>query len=364
MALLAQGHRPFFLAAAAFAVLQVPWWTLAHMGHLPPPGHLPGAWAHGHAMVLGYTTAVLAGFLTIGTSGPRLAILVALWLAGRVALALPFPVLAAALDLAFLPAVALLRTPPLWRSWRWPNFLFLPLLTALTLANLGLHVDALGLAAVGERALRAALDLLALMMIVIAGRLIPGYTRATLLHLPRPRDDLLEWTSIGLVLALLGLGLAVPDSGAVAPLALALALVLAMRLRRFAPFATLGHPLLWILHLGYAWLVVGLALRGLEALGLVPPTLAVHALGAGAIAHLTLGMMTRIARQHARLPLEADAATRTAFVLVPLAAVARVAGPLTPWHQGSITVAAILWTGAFVLFLGSSAPALVGGRRR
>lgn len=360
MGLLTQGHRPFFVAAAAFAALQVPWWALVHAGHLPPFGHLPGAWAHGHAMIFGYTTAVLAGFLGIGTRGWRLAVLVTIWAAGR--LALPSPILAAAVDLAFLPALALLRTPALWRSWRWPNFLFLPLLTALTLANLGVQLDALGVAASGPRALGAGLDLLTLMMIVIGGRLIPGYTRATLLHLPRPRDDLLEWASVGLMLALLGLGLVATDSRAEAPLALVLAVVLGVRLWRFAPLATLAHPLLWILHLGYGWLALAMALRGLAALHLVPPTLAIHAIGAGAIAHLTLGMMTRIARQHARLPLTAGPPTRAAFGLIAFAALVRVAGPLSPWHVGSITLAAVLWTAAFGMFLVASGPALLGRR--
>jgi uncharacterized protein involved in response to NO len=366
MQLLSQGHRPFFLAAAAFASVQIGWWSLAFAGRLPPPGHFPGALAHGHAMVFGYTVAVLAGFLAIGTAGRPLLALFALWLAGRLLLALPAPPLLAALvDLAFLPALAVLRTPPLWRSWRWPNFLFLPLLTALALANLGMHLDALGIAACAERSLRAALDLLTLMMVAIGGRLIPGYTRATLVHLPRPRDDGLEWLSIGLVLALLLLRLVLPDSAALGPTALLVAAVLALRLWRFAPQATLHEPLLWILHAGYGWLVLALLLDGLAAFGLVAPGLAVHALGTGAIGHLTQGMMTRIARQHAGLPLTADRPTRAAFALIVLAATVRVGGPLLApaLHLEAVLLAGGLWAAAFLLFLVATAPALLRVRR-
>ena len=103
--------------AALAPALMVPAWLAMFAHGLAPAGPLdPLAW-HAHEMVWGYLAAVIAGFLLtaipnwtgrLPVAGPALALLVALWLAGRLALLLlPYPVWAAAIDLAFLPVLLL-----------------------------------------------------------------------------------------------------------------------------------------------------------------------------------------------------------------------------------------------------------------
>ena len=153
--LFAYGFRPFFLLAGLYGALAVPLWLAAYAGWLDLTPALPAALWHGHEMLFGYCTAVLAGFLltaTPGWSGSApvqgwpLAGLAVLWLGGRVALAfgVEVPALAAVIDLAFLPALVVAIAPALERASR-RNLVFLPLLAVLTFANLATHAEALGL---------------------------------------------------------------------------------------------------------------------------------------------------------------------------------------------------------------------------
>ena len=67
--LLAYGFRPFFLLAALFAALAVPLWLAAYLGAVTLAAPLPASLWHGHEMLFGYGTAVLAGFLLTATPG-------------------------------------------------------------------------------------------------------------------------------------------------------------------------------------------------------------------------------------------------------------------------------------------------------
>ena len=138
----------------------------------------------------------------------------------------------------------------------------------------------------------------------------------------------------------------------VAALALFAAVLHAIRLSLWAPFKTWGQPILWILHLSYAWVAVHLLLRGLAGFGLVNPLLATHALTVGAIGGLTLGMMTRTARGHTARPLQASRAEVAAYVLVHAAAAVRVLLPLLvpAVYVASVAVSAALWGVAFAIF--------------
>src|SRR5512147_219503 len=116
--ILALGFRPFFLLAAIFAAAAVPRWILIYEGVLDPVSYLPPTIWHGHEMTFGFAVAVIAGFLLTATSnwtgrrtatGPGLAALAGLWIAGRVAIfagaGLP-DWLIIGLDAAFLPILA------------------------------------------------------------------------------------------------------------------------------------------------------------------------------------------------------------------------------------------------------------------
>lgn len=348
----------------------MPYWVGRVLGRIPDGGHFIGALWHWHEMVFGYTLAVLSGFLAIRVRGPRLLALIALWTLGRIAVTagggLP-PSAVAAVDLAYIPALILLRVPTLWSVLKWPNISFLPLLLALGAVNTALHLGALRPPSPESdaRAVMVAIDMLALLITVMAGRLVPGYTGATLTHIRPPRRAEIEAASVVLlvgVAALDALGRAPALAGAAA---FAVALLQSVRFMSWRPWEAAPLPLLWILHIGYAWLIIALAMRGLGAFGAFAPTLPVHALTVGAVGSLTLGMMSRIALSHAGRPLTAGRGGVAAFALIEAAAVARVFGPLLlPQAATDAVVAAgVLWTCAFVVWLAAYGSLLVAGRR-
>jgi len=196
-------------------------------------------------------------------------------------------------------------------------------------------------------------------MAVVGGRVIPSFTNNAVAGAGAPRHAWLETGALGALLLLLAAD-ALERAGLAAGVALLAAALHAARLALWAPGKTLRRPILWILHLSYAWVVVHLALRGLAGFGLLPYALGTHALTVGAIGGLTLGMMTRTARGHTARPLQAGRAEIAAYLLVQLAALARVFVPLAaPAAQlGATLAAAFFWCAAFAIFTAAYVPIL------
>jgi uncharacterized protein involved in response to NO len=365
-----KGHQPFFFLAAGFAFLEIGVWLVTFETGLLASGDLPPAQLHAHEMLFGYLPAVIAGFLLSSTAGWRVTLLSAAWLAGRVAMTLPSTVpqeLVAAIDLTFLPALAIFRLPPLWKSPKWPTIGFAPLLGSLSFANLLWHLDAWGALPGAARAgERLAVDLFILMITVIAGRLVPGYTRAMSIPVNKPKDPGRETASIAIGLALLifdqlgwraGIGLS----------ALALGALQLWRLAGWRTVEVLSRPILLVLHLGFAWLTFGLLLRGMAALWEgISEIDAIHAITIGAIGTLTLGMMGRLTRTHARQPAGASPADIIAYALVFASTLARsiLPGLFPEWRPAMIAAAGALWMLAFALFLVEHGSALLRRQER
>ena len=366
------GFRPFFLLAAAFSAVSVPLWLLALYGGFQPGGSFGAMQWHAHEMLFGFTAAVLAGFLLTATTnwtgrrtarGGLLAGLAALWLAGRVAVfgAEYAPRAAAALDVAFLPSVAAVCAVAIVASRNRRNYVFIALLLALSALNAGSHVAALSGAPLLVRQLHGvALDLIVVAMVLVTGRIVPAFTRNATGVQAIVGQPALERASLAAVVALAGLGTlgALVGGGASfelagAAVALLAALLLALRMRSWGAGRTTADPLLWILHGGSLWLPVGLALRASSALTpAVPASSALHALTAGAIGSLTLGMMARVSLGHTGRLLRASRADHIAFVSVAFAGVVRVLAPFLPsaLYRGALDAAGGAWAAAFGLF--------------
>lgn len=377
-ALAAKGFRVFFLAAALHAVATLPLWLLALFGRFDPSGYLdPVSW-HAHEMVFGFAVAVIAGFLLTAVGnwtsretlvGPRLLGLAALWLLGRASLtgasALPrwLPPLA---DLAFLPTLIVVLARPLFAARSKRNYGVVAILTALFAANVTIHLDALG-ALPGWRRQGAllALDLVTLVVLLIAGRVFPMFTRnATQVQTIRSAPTLDKLT-LGSMALLALLDAAMPSSKLAAAVAGVTGVLAAARAAHWGARHSAGNPLLWVLHVGYAWIPLALVLRALSAITpAVPATMATHALTVGAIGTLTLGMMVRVTLGHSGRPLVASRMAAAAFALITLSALARVGAPLLApgWFRPSLVLAGTLWTAAFALYLIDLAPALTSPR--
>lgn len=359
-----RGFRLFFVLAAALASIWPLIWLPRWAGLLPQEGHLAGSAWHAHEMIFGYVAAAMAGFLTLGTGGPAIWLLAALWLAARLLLLSDMaPLLAAALDLAFLPLLLALRRPPLWSGGKAMSLGILAVAVGLTAVNAWTHAAALAGGDPG-RPLAASVGLVALLLVLVGGRLIPGHTRATLRRGVGLRLTVAEAASMALGAVLVG-ALAAGRPLAVGGAAAALGAVQIYRLLRWWDPAVAGEPLLWVLHVGFGWLAVGLLLLAGAELGAgIGRADALHAILAGAVGSVTLGIMARLSLTHTGRPLRAGPLSRAAFVLVSLAALARVAGPPLGFPMPAMTVATLAWTAAFLVFLLDHAPGLLAPMRR
>jgi uncharacterized protein involved in response to NO len=202
-----------------------------------------------------------------------------------------------------------------------------------------------------QRALGLALDVVLLIMVVMGGRVIPMFTNSGVPGAGAACHALIERLAPASIVALIACDLLSLPAALSAFVALLGALVHGARLFLWRTWRTVKVPLVWILHAGYAWIVVHLALRAAADPGWLAGSFAVHALTVGAIGGLTIGMMTRVARGHTGRPLVAGGAETIMFVLVQLAAVARVFCAMRPaWYMTSIMLSGALWGAAFGLY--------------
>lgn len=379
-ALLAKGFRPFFLLAAAFAVVALPVWLLAFgaAGSLNVAPYLGAMYWHGHEMVFGFAVAVIAGFLLTAASnwtkretlvGAPLGALAVLWLLGRVAMlfadALPRG-LAAAVDLTFLPALAIACARPILAARSRRNYGFVVLLGALWLANFGVHLGALG---VRPEWLRmgnlVGVDLVILAIVLMSGRVVPMFTRnATRAEGIRnlPWLDRAALVGVAAVALCDALGVDARVSAVVAGLAGAAALA---RTAYWGARHTAGHPLLWILHAGHAFIPLGLLLRAASVVSAqVPSASALHALTAGGIGALTLGMMTRVGLGHTGRMLAVPRSVAIGFGSLLSGAAIRVLAPFAPVssYVVLVSIAGVLWAAPFAIYLAAYAAPLASPR--
>ena len=379
---LSAGFRPFFLLAALWAVIGVPIWLAAYTHGYSVGGVLPAMVWHAHEMTFGFGLAAVAGFLLtaipnwtgrLPVRGARLASLACVWLAGRVAILLSGAVgapAAALVDLAFPALFVAVVARELIAAGNWRN---LPMLGALSLLLAGdvlVHLHALGIAYTAETGNRLGIATLLLLIALVGGRIVPSFTRNWLAKARPGNAPPAPWSMIDRVaLATTVAGLAawvLARDWAIAPwLELAAGIALAARLARWRGLATLREPLLFILHAGYGWLALGLALLGANGLyPVLPASSATHALTVGAIGTMTLAVMTRATLGHTGRGLTADTATRAIFALITAAAVLRVAAPLFERAVVLSSLAGLAWTLAFGTFAIRYARFLIGSHAK
>jgi len=371
------GFRPFFLLAALYAAVIVPVWVGIVRGLVGPDPHLRAFDWHMHEMLYGVIVAVLAGFLLTAVrnwtkqqtaSGGALAGLVMLWTLGRAAVASSRLIpgeLVFAFDMLFLPALAFVVGRPIVRANSRRNLVFVPLLLALAACNAAMHAKALGwVGAWSDRAPFVAIDVLIIILSLIGGRIVPAFTGNAMKELTIERSVFADrWVFVPL--GFLAVTDAIDWRLGVGVCALLAGLLSAVRMRGWGSLATRHDPMLWILHLGYAWIALGLTLRAASALALDGlRSGAMHALSTGALGILIIGMMTRVALGHTGRKITANGWTVAIYALVITTALLRTIGAIWrgAWYATSLWVAAALWTLAFVIYLVAYLPVLTGVR--
>lgn len=359
--------RIFFLLAGLHAGLMVAAWSLMLGGLVPMPDAPPLAW-HGGEMLFGFGGAVIAGFILTAaanwtgrqtvTPGALIG-LAAAWLIARLAVFTPgLQSLAAVADLLFWlgTVAAVARVLVLARNWR--NLGFVAILAALLVGNLAYHCTLAGGAA-GITALRPAVDLLALLMAAMGGRIVPFFTQRRFPALAVKKRPTISNVTNALMVAIPAIDLSgAPVELRVAGYGLA-ALFLFLRMSGWRSLRTGAEPLVWVLHLGYAWLAVGMALRAAALLAGWPETTVLHALTIGALGSLSLGMLCRVALGHTGRALTADRGLALLFILIQVAALARMSVIVPGIPLGAAWAAAgFCWAAGFTGYVLRFAPIL------
>lgn len=371
--LFSEGFRIFFLASCLFALVAMGVWegylAVDAMGGVAvlAPAQAPHIW-HAHEMIFGYGAAALGGFLltavpnwTGGKAAPQhfIGLAFLFWLAGRLAMwdsALLPPFWVAVADLAFLPILALKIAAQLLVRPKPQQLIFLLALALFWSANLFCHLEWLGVLSDGvEPGLRAGLLTLIAMIVILGGRVTPGFTRNAMVATgredrlpvnPRPLAVLSIAPALALPPAVLA-GLPEIITGLLAILAGSAAVA---RLTLWRGGWTVRRPILWTLHLSYGLTGLGLLAYGLSNLNIGSEVAALHLLGIGAVGGMTLSVLSRATLGHTGRPLAAPGPVALAYVLMPLAALARYVGSTMPdWHMQASLIAGGLWIAAFAL---------------
>lgn len=371
------GFRPFFLLAGLFAIFLVGIWVPTFLSGFAFETHYGQILWHGHEMIFGYTSAVIAGFLLTAVrnwtgqptpSGAMLAGMAGLWLLGRILPYFPAAVphgWMALVDMAFLPAVAVAIGAPLVRSGEKRNLLFLPLLGAFWAANGLVHAELLGGPLHWARSgMFLGVNLVVLLIVIMGGRVIPFFTERALAGAVMKRWAAVEWLAPASALLFLLAEIFAPDSLWSAEFAALAACANGVRMAGWYNSGYWRVPLLWVLHVGYAWVVAGFVLKAIAALDLVPHQFTIHTFTVGGIGVLTLGMMARVSLGHTGRPLAVGPAMAAAFVLINLAAVGRGLGPafFPQWFSPLIVASGVLWVTAFLIFVILYTPILIRPR--
>lgn len=379
-ALLSSGFRPFFLGAGILAIVAMTAWIGALTLSWQVGGDYGALNWHAHEMLFGYTSAALAGFLLTAipnwtgrrpVTGLRLLALAALWAAGRLALFAPDILgmhASIIVEAIFMPSLTLVAGWQIFASNNWKNLKILAGLVALSGANVAFHLSVATTGAAFEVS-RFGVATYIMMIVIVGGRIIPGFTTNWLLKaqspvLPKPfgRFDLL---AIVVLFVALMAWVALPANAWSAGLACVAAVLHLIRLTRWQGWRTRSEPLLLVLHLAYAFVPIGMACVALAELGIVAPASALHVLTVGAIGNMTLAVMTRVSLGHTGRMLTASMTTSWAYVALLMAAAVRPLAELQPERYDLVlSVSATCWIMAFLLFLIRYAPKLWSPRVR
>lgn len=373
------GFRPFFFLGPLWAIVVVALWIQALAGTITlPTAFDPLSW-HRHEMLFGFLGAVIAGFLMtaipnwtgrLPIAGWRLAALATIWIAARLAILFSLSVgsvVAMLIEAAFLLTLAgaCAREVLIAKNRNIPVVGVVLLFAVAATVD---HLEALGFLPTEGLGWRGGFALILVLVTLIGGRIIPSFTANWLIkqgqaRLPRQATTFDHFT-IAVAAVALGCWAFQVAAGLTAALLFTAGLLQVARLARWGGWRTKREPLVFILHLSYAWLPIGLLLLGLSiADDDVSVTAGIHALSAGAMASMVLAVMTRATLGHTGRELHADRGTVAIYTLVNCGAALRVTAPWMPFdYLQLIKVAGSLWGAAFLLFLALYAPKLLGPR--
>jgi uncharacterized protein involved in response to NO len=320
-------------------------------------------------MIFGFTAAIVSGVVltalpswagTEEIKQQRLASLVFVWFVGRLVMALPLlpAATSAIVDCALFPLMAAMLTPQLLRVQNKWYLLVLPGLLCLAAANVNYHLGVMsGDAARASFGLHLAIYTLCVLYTLKSGVMIPIFTSNERRAHDRG-DEIPRHTGLEIVAVLSIAALAWADLGAwpdpwVGAIGVFACAANAARLLRWRGWSVADLPIVFVMHLGIAWLVLALGLRAAAAFSeAVPPLAWVHAFTVGGMGLCMTVLMTRVVLRHTGRPVLTALPIRAAYQLMFLAATLRLVWSFWPLYDLLLQASALLWIAAFAIYLG------------
>ncbi len=375
------GFRPFFLLGGLFAVIAVALWAwLFHRDPslLPAEYFTTISW-HAHEMVYGYAMAAVAGFLLTAVrnwtsvqtvNGAPLLMLAGLWAGARAMPFIdhPYALMAmVAMDLTFNAWLCWAILYPIMKVKQWQHMGIWVKLLLLLISNGLFYMGLTGVLADGVQwGIYSGLYLILSLVMLMGRRVIPFFIEKGVEESFIPTNH--RWVDLSsLVLVLLfwlvAVFLELPTIAAL--LALALAALHTIRLLGWYTPGIWKKTLLWVLYLGYGWIVAGFLLYGLSHFLGINNMPAVHAFAYGGIGMITLGMITRVSLGHTgRDVFNPPKYLGPVFALLMLGALLRVLPPLIDMGHFALWIGLSqgLWIAAFTIFVIGYGPMLIKAR--
>ncbi|WP_310618599.1 NnrS family protein [Flexibacterium corallicola] len=382
-ALLSYGFRPFFLGGALWAFISALLWIPLLMGDISLPiAWDPVSW-HAHEFLYGYLQAIVAGFLLTAVPnwtgrlpivGWPLGVLFLCWIIGRFAVltsAWWSPEIVALADLMAPAALALAIAQEIIKGKNWRNLIVLGMLVMLMFGNLIFHIEASsGEYAAGGYGLRIGVGAAIMMIVVIGGRIVPSFTRNWMARSKmeaRPAAiGTYDKVSMLVCLFTVLMWVVQPDSLVTTAALLITGGVHTYRLWRWCGYLTGREPLVWILHVGYAFVPLGALAMGLSIFfpDVIPATAAQHLWMAGAIATMTLAVMTRATLGHTGQELTAGAGTVIIYLTILVSVIARVVAGIVPeFNMQLYSLSGAAWCLSFASYAVVYGPSLLRYRK-
>lgn len=365
-AILSIGFRPFFIGVALLAVINPIIWILNYGGHIEVGlQNVSLLFWHGHEMLFGFTGAMIAGFLLTASanwtnskpySGWALFLLVAFWFVERVSYLLPIDkIFLLILSNIFFPTLTVMLFLKLVRFPK-HKYIFVPILCTLTVASV-LHSWGY-LFSEGPFELAGknlAIGVIRFVVLLIAGRVIPFFTFKKIGTKVEVNPIINSVSLVSVALLVLPFNLINGGHYVQTLLFVVAAVSNSIRQAQWRPEKTIKIPILFILHIGIAFVNLSMLFSFIEVyyplVGLFHSSL--HLLMAAGVGTVGIGIMSRVSLGHTGRVIRADQWIQLSYILIVFGGAARVIVPLLfpGMLLNSFVMSALLWSGGFSLFL-------------
>ena len=373
------GFRPFFLCATLFSFFAILAWVAVFLFgfQLSAFAYYPMNIWHAHEMIFGYSMAVIAGFLLTAIknwtkiqtiNGTKLMFLVGIWILARI---IPFITdngwIISLIDVLFLPSLAFFVALPLLQANNKRNYFMVLLILVFALLNSLIHLDLLGLLlGITHTVLQISLYSIIALVIIMAGRVFPMFSQNGVNNrYIVQKHAMIEKLAVPSFFIFAITVIISKNNYITLLVCMFTAIIHLTRLKGWYNQQIWQVPLVWVLHVGYFFIIIGFILTALSAFMPYYNFIALHAFSLGVLGIITIGMMARVSIGHTGRNLKFPPnSVKYSFILLVLATIIRLLTPIISptFYQWSIIISGLLWALAFLLFVYSYTKILITPR--